>query len=175
MTIEKRITDQLGSDHPDLGDVQQIVGCHEVADLRFGLVVSRFNPELTEGLARAAVQALKTHGARPEQITIIWVPGAFELSGVLEICASRGQYDALIALGAVLQGATPHADAIGQTVVRSLSEIARTYQLPVIDGVVVARTAEQASARCLSGEQSRGWYAAKAAIEMAQVMKAVKS
>lgn len=174
MTVRKGISDQFGVSAPELEGTQQVVGCLDAAAFSFCIVASRFNHELTAGLATAAVSTLIHHGARADAIRIVWVPGAFEIPTLLEECAAQQRDDALIALGAVLEGDTPHAAAINAAVSRSLNEIARTYTMPVIDGVVVARTMEQAVERCLGEGGGRGAYAAKAAIEMANVIKHIR-
>ena len=174
--MKKGISNTLAaSDHPALDDVRQIVGGFDAGGRSFGIVVSRFNPELTDALLVATVTCLKEHGAAPDQITVVRVPGAFELPTVLERMAAEKKYDALIALGAVIQGETPHAGHINAEVNRALCEMARQYSVPVIDGVVMTHTLEQAEARCTTGEKSRGWYAARAAIEMAHVMTQLKA
>lgn len=175
MTIEKGITDNPPESHPAFEGIRQISGTLDASPYSFGLVVSRFNAELTSALLLAAVSCLQKHGAATERITVIWVPGAFEIPVVLEILASQGRHSALIALGAVIQGETPHAGLINTEVNRSLCEMARRHQLPVIDGVVMTHSLEQAVARCTTGEKSRGWYAAKAAIEMAHVTTQLKA
>lgn len=174
MNIHKGLTDQFGLQDPELSGVDQVYGSLDAAPYTFGIVASRFNGELTAALVKTAIATLKQHGARAGAIHLIWVPGAFEIPTLLEQCATRRGYQALIALGAVLEGDTPHATAINEAVTRSINEIARNHCVPVIDGVVVARTLEQAVERCLSGANSRGAYAAKAAIEMANVMRALK-
>ncbi len=174
MTIQKGLSNEFGVVSPELAGVTQTVGSLDAAPFSFCIVASRFNNELTAGLAKAAVSTLIHHGARADAIRIVWVPGAFEIPTLLEECAAQQREHALIALGAVLEGDTPHAAAINAAVSRSLNEIARTYKLPVIDGVVVARTMEQAETRCLGEDGGRGAYAAQAAIEMANVIKALR-
>ncbi len=175
MNMKKGITGELPLDAPLYEDVRRVTGSWDAGSFAFGVVVSRFNTELTDALLRAAVTCLKEHGAAPARITVVRVPGAFEIPTALELMAAGGQHDALIALGAVIQGETPHAGLITAEVNRALCDIARRYRLPVIDGVVITHTMEQAVARCTTGEQSRGWYAAKAAIEMAHVTSQLKA
>lgn len=161
--------------HPDLPEaVRQFAGTLNAEGLSFGIVVSRFNPQLTEPALKSAVDALMHHGAQPASISVAWVPGSYEIPTALEVMAAQGGIDALIALGAVIEGETPHASAINAAVSDALCAIARAHQIPVIDGVVVARTMEQAVERCCTGEHSRAWYAAKAAIEMAHLLKRLK-
>ncbi len=175
MKIEKGITDIAPKEHPAFEGIQQITGTLDASPYSFGLVVSRFNAELTSALLLAAVTCLQKHGAAAERITVVWVPGAFEIPTALELLAEQGEHTALIALGAVIQGETPHAGLINTEVNRSLCEMARRHHRPVIDGVVMTHSMEQAVARCTTGEKSRGWYAAKAAIEMAHITSQLKA
>ena len=150
--------------------VQQFQGDLDATGLRFGIVSGRFNPDLVQALVRAASERLIACGAEPDAIEVAWVPGAFEVSTVLERWAAADRFDALIGMGTVIQGKTSHAEVIGEAVAASMQLIARTYQLPVIDTIVVAPSYDIAEPRCV-GPESRGTYAAAAAIEMAQLMK----
>lgn len=155
--------------------IEQITGYHQASRLKFGVVVSRFNDHLTHKLVRSAVECLTQHGASDSNITVIWVTGSFEIPGVLEQLAQSKRYHALIALGAIIQGETPHAALISAEVNRSISEISQRHGLPVIDGVVMTHTIAQAEARSKIGTGGRGWYAALAAIEMARVYERIKT
>ena len=155
------------SETPDVGAIRQTRGEGQAAGLRFGLVVSRFNPALTGSLLKTAVQRLLAQGAREANIEVVWVPGAFEIPFVLEKLAAMRRFDALIALGCVIQGETPHAGLINTEVTHALADIARRHGLPVIDTVVATLNRAQAEARC--GPEGRGGYAAEAAIEMANL------
>ena len=141
---------------------------------RFGLVVSRFNEGFTGALLQSAVHALTAHGADPADIEAAQVPGAFEIPLVLETWAAAGRFDALLALGCVIEGETPHADLIAREVTRALSRISRRHGVPVVDGVVVVRTEAQARARCRPDREGRGWHAGLAALEMADLMARVR-
>ena len=173
--MQKGIHDEMQPDHPELRNLSVIHGERSAADFCFGIVASRFNPDLIEPLLISAVQSLRAAGATDQRILIVRVPGAFEIPSALSALHAARPHDAYIALGAVIEGETPHARVINAEVARGLREMGQAWQVPVIDGVVVARTLEQAQARCCSGEQSRGWYAAKAAVEMAHVMARVKA
>jgi len=151
--------------------VREIRGSLQGEGLSFALVVSRFNSKLTTALARSVIAGLKNQGVNANHIEITWVPGAFEIPCILENFAHVGKYSGLIAVGAIIRGETPHATNISQALTRALSEIARRYALPVIDGVVVAPTQESAEARCQPGPQNRGTYVASAAIEMANLFR----
>ncbi len=139
--------------------------------LTFGIVVSRFNDFFTKQLVGGAVDGLVRHGAREEDITVAWCPGANEVPLVVGQIVATGKYDAVIALGAVVQGATPHADLINSQVARTLAKIAMDSGTPVINGVVCANNLEQAIERCGTKAGNKGWGAAQAAIEMANLYK----
>jgi len=152
---------------------RQIVGELDATGMRFGIVVSRFNDELTNVLAMSAYQCLIKFGAKPETIDLVRVPGAYEIPVVAEKMASSKHYDALIVLGVVVEGETQHAQMIIDTTGQTILDIACRYKVPVINEIVGVRTWEQAEARCLGGENTRGWYAAEAAIETARVYKQI--
>lgn len=150
-------------------DANQVVGNLDASGMRFGIVVSRFNDELTNALCRSAVQCLKQNGAKPETIDVVRVPGAYEIPVVVDRLAATGNYGALIVLGVVVEGETQHAQMIIDTTGQSLLDISCRHKVPVINEIVGVRTWAQAEARCLGGENTRGWYAAEAAIETARV------
>ena len=160
---------------PDgLDGVEYIQGSKQGEGRRFGIVASRFNPELTDASIRSAVDAMASCGVDAASILVIRVPGAYEITPVVEQLAEIGTCHALIAIGTVIEGETPHAELINQSIALGLSEISRGYSLPVIDCVVAVRTEEQAEARCLSGKESRGWYAGLAAVETADVYDQIR-
>jgi 6,7-dimethyl-8-ribityllumazine synthase len=144
----------------------------DATGLRFALVVSRFNAELTEQLAADALQCLEDCGA--VEVRVFKVPGAYEIPVVVNELAATGRYDALIALGVVVEGETPHAQMIGDSTGVALLQIACRHGVPVINEIVGTRNWEQAVARCTRSRTSRGWYAAEAAIETAQVLQVIK-
>jgi 6,7-dimethyl-8-ribityllumazine synthase len=146
----------------------------DAAGLRFALVVSRFNGSLTAALASAAVERLRARGAAAGDIEIFRVPGAYEIPFVVDRIAANRPFDAIIALGCVIQGETPHAALINSTVAAALSESARRHAVPVIDAVVPTLNVAQAMARCAVGENSRGAYAADAAVEMARLARRLR-
>lgn len=154
-------------------DAGQLVGSLDASGLRFGIIVSRFNDELTNELARSAFQALIRHGATTKTIDLVRVPGAYEIPSVAEKMAASGKYDALIVLGVVVEGETQHAQMIIDTTGQTILDISCRHQLPVINEIVGVRNWAQAEARCLGGENTRGWYAAEAAIETARVYKQI--
>lgn len=150
-------------------DAKQVVGNLNASGMRFGIVVSRFNDELTNELCRSAVQCLEKNGAKPETIDVIRVPGAYEIPVVAEKMAASGNYNALIVLGVVVEGETQHAQMIIDTTGQSILDISCKHRIPVVNEIVGVRSWAQAEARCLGGEGTRGWYAAEAAIETARI------
>ena len=144
----------------------------DAGGLKFAMVVSRFNSELTQQLADDAFQCLEENGAKT--VHKFEVPGAYEIPVVINELAKSGKYDALIALGVVVEGETPHAQMIGDSTGIALLDIAREYGVPVINEIVGTRNWEQAVARCTRSRTSRGWYAAEAAIETAVILKTIK-
>ena len=152
-------------------EAHQIVGNLDASGMRFGIVVSRFNDELTDELCRSAVQCLEKNGAKLETIDVVRVPGAYEIPVVADKLAATGNYSALIVLGVVVEGETQHAQMIIDTTGQSILDLSCRHNVPVINEIVGARTWAQAEARCLGGENTRGWYAAEAAIETACVYR----
>lgn len=144
----------------------------DAGGLRFAVVVSRFNEELTGQLADDATRCLNKNGA--DGVEMFEVPGAYEIPVVANRLAASGKYDAIVVLGVVVEGETQHAQMIIDTTGQSILDIACRHNIPVINEIVGVRTWEQAVARCTSSETSRGWYAAEAAIETANVMKSIK-
>ena len=139
--------------------------------LKFGIAVSRFNDLFTGQLLKGAVDCLLRHGGDEKHIEIVWVPGAYELPLALKKLAQAGKHNALIALGAVIQGATSHAGLINAQVARALTQISLDSGIPVIDGIVAAENLDQAIERCGSKAGNRGWTAAQTAIEMASLFQ----
>lgn len=146
-------------------------GALTAQNLRIALVVSRFNDFITEKLLAGALAALKRHGGDPDTHDVVWVPGAFEIPVVCDRLASSGQYDALIALGAVIRGSTAHFDYVAGEAAKGISAVALKYGLPVIFGVLTVDTLEQAIERAGSKMGNKGYEAAVAAIEMANLLR----
>lgn len=165
--IEKNIGEITGV------EANQVLGNLDASGMRFGIVVSRFNDGLTSELARSACRCLEKNGAKRETIDVVRVPGAYEIPVVADKMAASGRYDALIVLGVVVEGETQHAQMIIDTTGQSILDISCRHGLPVINEIVGVRNWEQAEARCLGGENTRGWYAAEAAIETARVYKQI--
>ncbi len=139
--------------------------------LKIGIVVSRFNDFLTKELVDGALDCLVRHGVSEKDIAVVWVPGANEIPLAAQQLAIRGGLSAIVAVGAVVHGATPHADLINAQVSRSLAGIALDKQVPVINAVVCADNLEQAIERCGTKGGNKGWSGALAAIEMANLFQ----
>ena len=141
--------------------------------LKVGVIVSRFNSFLTEQLVKGAVDAFVRLGGDEKNLVLVRVPGAYELPLVAQKLAQKKGVDAIVALGAVVQGATAHADLINETTARAFNQISLETGVPVLDGVVSAENLEQAVERCGTKQGNKGFAAMQAAIEMANVMKLV--
>lgn len=152
-------------------NVREVSGNLIGKGLKIGIAVSRFNDFFTKELVGGAVDCLVRHGVADKDVTVVWVPGANELPFAVRRMILKGGYDAVIALGVVIQGATPHADLINSQVARSLSAIALETQVPVINAVVCADNLDQAIERCGTKAGNKGWNGAQAAIEMANLCR----
>ena len=141
--------------------------------LKFGLVVSRFNEFITKKLLEGAQDALLRHGVNQEDIDVAWVPGSFEIPLVAKKLAQTKRYDAVICLGAVVRGGTPHFEYIAAEVTKGVAKVGLDTGLPVIYGVVTADTLEQAIERAGTKEGNEGFKAAASAIEMANLVKSI--
>lgn len=140
---------------------------------KFAIVVSRFNDFVTSKLTEGAVDALLRSGADTKDIEIIKVPGAFEIPLIAKKAAERGRYNAVICLGAVIRGATPHFDYVSAEVSKGVAMVGLEYGVPVIFGVITTDTIEQAIERAGMKSGNKGWSAALSAIEMANLIEAV--
>lgn len=141
------------------------------AGLRFGIVISRFNEFITRKLLEGALDALKRNGASEEEIAVAWVPGAWEIPPATGRMAGSGGYDAVICLGAVIKGATAHWQYISAQVTRGIAGVAANSPVPVSYGVITPDTLEQAIERAGTKAGNKGFDAAMAAIEMANLFK----
>ncbi len=147
----------------------------DATGLKIGIVVSRFNDFLTKQLLEGATDCIVRHGGNEDDITVAWVPGANETPMVARKLADNGSVDAVVVLGAVVQGATDHADLINTQVSRSLAGIGLACKVPVINGVVCAGNLEQAIERSGTKAGNKGWQAAQAAVEMANLYREMGS
>ena len=155
--------------------VNTVQGELDAAGRRFAVVLPRFNDTFGHRLLTAALDGLMRHGAAESDIEVVRVPGCFELPTALRALARTGRFDALIALGVLIRGATSHYDLIAAEATRGLGDVAREFGLPVIDGIVTAENQEQALARCGGKAGNRGWDAALAAVEMASLLARLSS
>jgi len=138
--------------------------------LKFGIVVSRFNDFITSKLLDGSIDALVRHGANKADIDVIKVPGSFEIPLAAKILASKGIYNAIICLGAVIRGATPHFDYVAAEVSKGIASVSLEMNVPVAFGVVTTDTIEQAIERAGTKSGNKGWDAALTAIEMARLI-----
>lgn len=148
-----------------------IEGKLNAAGLKFALIVSRFNDFITEKLLSGAVDALTRSGADPEDITVIKVPGAFEIPVTAKKTAQSGGFDAIICLGAVIRGSTPHFDYVAAEVSKGVAQVGLEIGLPISFGVITTDTIEQAIERAGAKAGNKGWQAAISAIEMVNLFK----
>ena len=140
------------------------------AGMRFTLVVSRYNSEIVEQLLHGAMTTLERHGAEADSIELVRVPGAFELPLACQRIATLQRSDAIIAIGAVVRGDTPHFDYVAGNCARGLADVALKFDLPVVFGVLTVDTLEQALARAGDNSENKGVEAALTAIEMVSVL-----
>ncbi|MBM3203922.1 6,7-dimethyl-8-ribityllumazine synthase [Candidatus Woesearchaeota archaeon] len=141
-----------------------------VSDSRFCIVASRFNSFIVEHLIGGAVDALRRHGAGEEQIHLVRTPGAWELPLAVQKVAASGRYDAIITLGAVIRGSTPHFDYVAGECVKGMSMVSLQYQIPVAFGVLTVDTLEQAIERAGTKAGNKGAEAALSVIEMVNLL-----
>jgi 6,7-dimethyl-8-ribityllumazine synthase len=142
--------------------------------LKFGIVVSRFNDTLTGQMLRGATECFLQNGATEADLLVAWVPGSDELPLAADQLARHGNLNAIIVLGVVIEGDTAHADLITTQVSRSVAEIARATNIPVLNGVIAARTLDQATDRASISGVNRGRVSALAAIEMANLYDQIR-
>lgn len=150
-----------------------VEGKPDARGLRIGIVVSRFNQFITEKLLEGALDGLKSHGGEDASITVVRVPGAFEIPLALEKMAATGQYDALVCLGAVIRGDTPHFEYVSDAVTTGVSAAMRHYQIPIGFGVLTTNDSQQAMERSGSKDANKGYEAALTAVEMVNVVRQI--
>ncbi|MBI3949501.1 MAG: 6,7-dimethyl-8-ribityllumazine synthase [Acidobacteria bacterium] len=142
-------------------------------ELRFGIVIARFNEFIARSLLEGARDALQRHGVADENMDVVWVPGAFEIPLAAKRLAQSGRYDAIICLGAVIRGGTPHFDYIATEVAKGVATVGLSTGVPTTFGVLTTDTIEQAIERAGTKVGNKGFDAALAAIEMANLWKEV--
>jgi 6,7-dimethyl-8-ribityllumazine synthase len=153
---------------------QYFEGKLEAKGCKFGIIVSRFNSFISERLLEGAIDALIRHGADDKDIYVARVPGAFEIPLAAKKMANGGNYDAVIALGAVIRGSTPHFDYVSSEVTKGVAAVSMDSGLPVVFGVLTVDTIEQAIERAGTKAGNKGFEAAVTAIETVNLMKVLK-
>ena len=151
--------------------VRVIRGKLDATGLRFGLVVAQFNNLVTERLQAGAIDALCRHGAHEDDIDVVQTPGAFDLPLFAKKMATSGRYDAIVCLGAVIRGDTPHFDYVSAAMTQGIREVMMTHGLPVTFGVLTTDSVEQALDRAGAKAGNKGFDVALAAIEMVNALK----
>lgn len=154
----------------------QVIEGNLTADgLALGIVVSRWNEFITKALLEGAIDAIRRHGGDIDRVTVAWVPGSFEIPVALQAMAQTGRYDALLALGCVIRGATSHYDHIASAVTSGVNSTALASGLPISFGVITVESIEQAIERAGSKAGNKGAEAALVAIEMANLLRQIKA
>ena len=151
--------------------MKEVNGLLEARGIKVGIVVSRFNSFLTEQLLKGAVDAFVRHGGDEKNLVVVRLPGAYELPVAAMRLATGGEVNAVVALGAVVQGATAHASLINETTSKAFCRISLETGVPVVDGIVSAESLEQAIERCGTKQGNKGFSAMQAAIETVNVLK----
>lgn len=141
--------------------------------LKFGIVVSRFNEFITGKLLEGAIDALVRHGASDDNISVAWVPGAFEIPTIARKMAESGTYDAVICLGTVIRGSTPHFEYIASEVSKGVAHVGMSSGVPTVFGVITTDSIEQAIERAGTKAGNKGFGAAESAIEMANLLRSM--
>lgn len=154
-----------------MSQVNNIEGSLQYKEGRFAIVVARFNGFIVESLLAGAMDTLLRHGVAESDITVVRVPGAFEMPVTVQALAQSGNYNAVIALGAVIRGSTPHFDIVANESAKGLSAIALDCGLPVINGILTTENIEQTIERAGTKAGNKGAEAAAAAIEMVSIFK----
>ena len=155
--------------------IQTIEGQLTVRGARIALLVSRFNSFVVESLLDGAIDTLKRHGAEERELQIVRVPGAYEMPIAARRLAASQRYEAIIALGAVIRGGTPHFEYVAGECTKGLAQISLQYDIPIAFGVLTVDSIEQAIERAGTKAGNKGWDSAMAAVEMVNLMEAVQN
>ena len=147
-----------------------IEGLLDGSGKRFAVVVSRFNDLISKKLLEGALDCLLRHKVDKDAVTVVWAPGALEIPLVAQKLAGSKQFDAIVCLGAVIRGGTPHFDYVASEMSKGVAKVALEYKLPVINGVLTTESIEQAIERAGAKAGNKGWNAALSAIEMADLL-----
>lgn len=151
--------------------VKIIEGKPDARGIKIGIIVSRFNDFITQKLLDGALEGLRSHGSEEDDVTVIRVPGAFEIPLLADRMAASGKYDALVCLGAVIRGDTPHFEYVSESVTRGIGEAIARYRIPMGFGVLTTNNVEQAMERSGSKDANKGYEAALTALEMVDVIR----
>jgi 6,7-dimethyl-8-ribityllumazine synthase len=154
---------------------QQATALGDASRLRIAVVVSRFNMDITGRLRDGALRALREAGARDSSVEVFEVPGAFEIPQAAQAAAESKRFDALVCLGCVIRGETPHFEYIAAAVAHGITAASAATRVPMAFGVLTTNTTEQAMARASDGPDNKGWEAAAAAIEMALLVRTLRA
>ncbi len=146
---------------------------HDNQALKIGIAVGRFNGFLVESLVQGALDALLRHGVLGQNITVVRVPGAFELPLTAKRMAQSGKFDAIVVLGAIIRGSTPHFDIVASESAKGLNHVALHHDIPVINGILTTENIEQTIERAGTKAGNKGYDAAMTAIEMVSTLKAI--
>jgi 6,7-dimethyl-8-ribityllumazine synthase len=150
-------------------------GTADAAGLRIAVVVSRFNDFVTDRLLAGAKDALLAAGAAPDAVDTVSVPGAYEVPQAARTAAATGSYDAVVCLGCLIRGETPHFEYISEAVAHGIMSASADTDVPMSFGVLTTNSAEQALERAVPGSANKGWEAAMAAVEMARLHRALRA
>ncbi|MBL3526992.1 MAG: 6,7-dimethyl-8-ribityllumazine synthase [gamma proteobacterium endosymbiont of Lamellibrachia anaximandri] len=153
--------------------IKTIEGALTIENARFCVVAARFNSFVVESLVDGAIDTLKRHGASEDDITLVRLPGAFEMPVLLEKIAAKGEYDAIIALGAVIRGGTPHFEYVAGECVKGMSQVSLKHGVPISFGVLTVDTIEQAIERAGTKAGNKGAEATLSAIEMVNLLRQI--
>ncbi len=154
--------------------MREVNGNLNAEGLKFAIVVGRFNSLITEKLLEGAIDCIVRNGGSKENITVVRVPGSFEIPLTAKKLAKTGKFDAVICLGAVIRGATPHFDYVASEVTKGIAQVSLDTEVPVSYGILTTDTVEQAIERAGTKMGNKGFDAALAAIEMVNVLKEIK-
>lgn len=154
--------------------VKTLEGALIAKNKKFGIVVSRFNDFITKKLLEGCIDTLIRHGVKSEEIEVAWVPGSFEVPLVAKKMAGSKKYDAVICLGTIIRGETPHFDYIASEAAKGVAQVALDMDIPTIFGIITADTIEQAIKRAGAKEGNKGKDAAVSAIEMINLLSCIK-
>ena len=153
----------------------EYAGTVHMTGRRVAIVASRFNESVTRRLVEGALDALRKHGGSSDQVDVVWVPGAWELPAATRALLATERYDAIVALGAVIRGETPHFDFVAGEASRGLAEAGADFDVPIGFGLLTTNTMEQAEARAGGTHGNKGWDATLAALEMIDVVERLRA